>query len=105
MFSIYDRNRIIFSTPSEEIEFQFGADIADYEDTFVIETQVAIDEIRRGWVGDVKVMLSGQSLDDTCNWNDKAHDVVTYKNVLCYRRIMDYDSQHVVTWKYMFMKY
>lgn len=105
MFSIYDKNRIIFSTSSEEIEFPFGPDIVDYEDTFVIETQIAIDEIRRGWIGDVQIILSGQSFDGVNNWNDEVHDAVIYKNVLCYRRIMDYNDQNVVTWKYMFMKY
>lgn len=105
MFSIYDRNRIIFSNPSETIEFPFGAEFVDYEDTFVIETRIAIDDMRRGWIGDVQIVLSGRSLDDTGNWNDKVNDVVIHRDVLCYRRIMEFDSEHVAVWKYMFMKY
>lgn len=105
MFRIYDKNMIVFSNPSETIEFPFGAYITDYEDTFVIETQIAIDDIRRGWIGDVQIVLSGQSIDSACNCNDNVHDVDTHKNVLCYRRIMDMDDQRAATWKYMFMKY
>jgi hypothetical protein len=105
MFSIYNKNTIIFRDPSEEIEFPFGEEITDYEDTFVIETRIAIDDIRRGWIGDVEILLSGQSIDATCNWNDKVNDAVIHRDVLCYRRIMEFDSEHVAVWKYMFMKY
>jgi hypothetical protein len=105
MFSIYNKDQIIFQNAAEIIEFPFGADITDYEDSFVIETQVAIDGIKRGWIGDVQIVLSGKSMDDTCNWNDDAHDLVVHKNVLCYRRIIDLNDQQACTWKYMFMKY
>lgn len=105
MFSIYNAGNIIFYCGGEAIEFPFAIDISDFEDSFVIETQIAIDEIRRGWVGDVRIILSGHRMDDTHNWNDNAKDVVIHKDVLCYRRTMELNNQQAVTWKYMFMKY
>ena len=39
------------------------------------------------------------------NWNEKADDVVLYKDALCYRRTVEYDYPQAATWKYMFMKY
>lgn len=105
MFSIYDKNRIVFNNGTGAIDFQFGADISDFEDTFVIETQITIDGIARGWIGDVKIVLNGHSLDSTCNWNEEAVDVVLYKDALCYRRTVEYSSTQPATYKYMFMKY
>lgn len=105
MFSIYNKNRIVFNNGNDAIDFQFGAYISDFEDTFVIETQIAIDDIVRGWIGDVRIVLNGQSLDSTCNWNEEAVDVVLYKDALCYRRTVEHSSTQPVTYKYMFMKY
>lgn len=105
MFSVYDKNRIVFNNGTGAIDFQFGADISDFEDTFVIETQIAIDDITRGWFGDVKIILNGHSLDNTCNWNEEALDVVLYKDALCYRRTVEHSSAQPATYKYMFMKY
>lgn len=105
MFSVYDKNRIVFSSETRSIDFQFGANILDFEDTFVIETQIAIDDLARGWIGDVRIVFNGRSLDSSDNWNEKADDVVLYKDALCYRRTVEYDYPQAATWKYMFMKY
>ena len=105
MFSVYDRNQIVFNDGTKVIDFQFGADIIDYDDSFVIETQVGIDDITRGWMGDVRIVLTGQEFSDICNPTDNAKDVVLYKDALCYRRIMEFNHPSAATWKYMFMKY
>ena len=105
MFSIYNRSQIVFNNGNGAIDFQFGAEISDYEDTFVIETQIAIDDIVRGWLGDVRIVFSGHSLDNDCNWNKEAMDVVLYKDALCYRRTVEYNSTEPAVYKYMFMKY
>ena len=105
MISIYDRNKIVFNDGNKVIDFWCGADIIDFEDSFVLETQVAIDDITRGWIGDVSIMLSGKQIDDLCNETDDANDTVLYKDALCYRRTAEVTYPQVVTWKYMFMKY
>lgn len=105
MFSVYDRNQIVFNDGTKSINFHFGADIYDYEDSFVIETQITIDDITRGWMGDVRIVLTGQEFGNICNPTDDAKDVVLYKDALCYRRTMELNHPGAAIWKYMFMKY
>lgn len=105
MFSVYGRNQIVFNDGTKLIDFQFGANIIDYDDSFVIETQVGIDDIVRGWMGDVRIILTGSEYSDICNPTDNAKDVVLYKDALCYRRIMEFNHPGAAVWKYMFMKY
>ena len=105
MFSVYDRNQIVFDNGVKSIDFQFGADVFDYEDSFVLETQVAIDDIVRGWTGNVSIVLTGQDFSDICNPTNGAKDVVLYKDALCYRRVMELNHPGAAVWRYMFMKY
>lgn len=105
MFSIYDKNQIVFNDGAKSIDFHYGADIVDFEDSFVIETQIAIDNMVRGWMGDVRIVLSGKNIDNLCNETDDAKDVVLYKDALCYRRTVEFNYPQAATWKYMFMKY
>lgn len=102
MFSVYDKCEITFNNGVNPITFPYCVDLNDYEDTFVIETVVAIDKMVRGWLGDVRIVLRGYKMED---WNENATDVVLYKDVLCYRRIVEVSDTHPVTYKYMFMKY
>lgn len=102
MFSVYDKCEITFNNGVNPINFPYYVDLRDYEDTFIIETVVAIDDMKRGWIGDVRIVLRGNKIED---WNKKAVDVVLYKDVLCYRHTIEISDTHHVTYKYMFMKY
>lgn len=102
MFSVYDKCEITFNNGVNPINFPYCVDLRDYEDTFIIETVVAIDDMKRGWIGDVRIVLRGNKIDD---WNKKVVDVVLYKDVLCYRHTIEISDTHPVTYKYMFMKY
>lgn len=105
MFSIYDKNRITFNDGTKVIDFVYGAEIVDFEDSFVLETQIAIDDIVRGWLGDVRIVLTGRSIIDYCTTEDNVQDVVLYKDALCYRRTVEQSYPEAATYKYMFMKY
>lgn len=102
MFSVYDKCEITFNNGVNPINFSYCVDLRDYEDTFIIETVVAIDCMKRGWIGDVRIVLRGNKIED---WNKKAVDVVLYKDVLCYRHTIEISDAHPATYKYMFMKY
>ena len=105
MPSIYDKCEITFNNGVNPINFPFTVDLSDYEDTFVVESEIAIDKMVRGWIGDVRIVLRGYRLDDTCNFNENAVDVVMYKDTLCYRKTVDISRSGPAIYKYMFMKY
>lgn len=101
MFNIYDKNTVFFSNKDKTVAIPFRVDIEDYEDYIAIETQVSLGDITRGWVGDITIKLSGSDLTLDCN----VEEDVTYKDMLCIRRIFNQYSGDVTTWKYMFYKY
>ena len=102
MFNIYNTNTIFFSDKDKTVALPFKVDIEDYEDYITIETQISLDGIARGWIGDITIRLYG------CNYltlDDSAEEDVVYKDMLCVRRIFNQYGGDVTTWKYMFMKY
>ena len=105
MFSVYGKCEITFNNGVNPIDFPFVVDLSDYEDTFVVESEIAIDKIVRGWIGDVRIVLRGHKIDDTYHWNENAVDVIVYKDALCYRRTVNVSRDSPAIYKYMFMKY
>ena len=102
MFNVYDKNTVFFSNKDKTIVLPFRVDIEDYEDYITIETQISLDEITRGWLGDITIKLSGCEF---LTLDGNTEEDVVYKDVLCIRRIFNQYSGDVTTWKYMFMKY
>ena len=107
MLNIYDRiKEIVFDNGINIICGQWPVEIKDYEDYFIVETQTEIDDISRGWLGNVKFILTGSSFDEiSCMSKKSESQVVVYKDVLCVRCIFDLESGHVASWKYTFNKY
>ena len=107
MLNIYDRTKVIvFDNGIDAIGCAWPVEIKDYEDYFIIETQAEIDEISRGWLGDVKFILTGSGFDETkCMPEKSISKEIVYKDVLCVRRIFDLTSDHVISWQYTFNKY
>lgn len=107
MLNIYDRTKVIvFDNGRDAIGYTWPVEIKDYEDYFIIETQAEIDEISRGWLGDVKFTLAGSSFDEiNCMPEKSISKEVVYKDALCVRRIFDLASGHATSWQYTFNKY
>lgn len=106
MFNIYDKTKnIIFMNNDRSISFPHPVNLADYEDYFIIETQISLGDITRGWVGDVKITLSGIDCCQLNNPQERVEEEIVYKDALCCRRIFDMDDDTVAIWKYTFNKY
>lgn len=106
MCNIYDKiEYIIFDDGKDRFVFQYSPDIQDCEDYLIIETQIEIGDIGRGWVGDIRIRLSGIDIVELNNPQQRVETEVEYKDVLCCRRIFDIDYERVATWKYTFNKY
>ena len=107
MFNVYDRIKIIvFDNGISAVSCTWPVEIQDYEDYFIIKTQATIDEVSRGWLGDVMFMLTGNGFDETsCMFEKRISKEVVYKDVLCVRRIFDFGSDCVASWQYTFNKY
>jgi len=107
MLNVYDRiKEIVFDNGINIICGQWPVEIKDYEDYFIIETQAEIGDISRGWLGNVKFILTGNSFDETSCMSEKSvSKKVEYKDVLCVRCTFDLISDCVVSWQYTFNKY
>lgn len=106
MFNAYDRvTKIVFDDGNNAFIYPWNLEIYDYEDYFILETQVEIGNIKRGWLGNIKIELCGYNYDDICNPVDNTKKEFEYNDVLCVRRIFDFDHGHAATFKYTFNKY
>ncbi len=107
MLNVYYRTKIIvFDNGVNATSCTWPVEIRDYEDYFIIETQAEINEISRGWLGDVKFILTGSGFNETnCVPEQSISKEVIYKDVLCVRRIFDLASDCVASWQYTFNKY
>jgi hypothetical protein len=108
MINVYDRTKVIYFDDGISTGYccTWPVEIKDYEDYFIIETQATIDGVSRGWLGDVKFVLTGSGFDKTsCVPEKNISTEVIYKDVLCVRRIFDLASDGVASWQYTFNKY
>ena len=106
MFAAYTKTRaIIFDDGVHTVYYPWPFDLIDFEDYFVIETEVEIDKVSRGWLGDITFVLSGYNLDEPGTMHENVDKEVTCRDALCVRRVFDRSSDNVVLWKYTFNKY
>lgn len=110
MFNVYEKcESIDFKGSRNEdwIHFPYFADIEDDEDSLTISTQVVIDYIDRGWVGDITFNLKGFDLSKewTLDNNYTAFNKVKLRDVLCIRKTFNTRQNEAHIWKYTFLKY
>ena len=74
--------------------------IEEYDHEIVLETQIIIDDMDRGWIGDLYYSGVGLALDNTDNITTE----VCLKDVLCARITISYQRGSAVTWRYTFLK-
>lgn len=83
------------------IECKHISSFDEYDDEVVFETDVPIENIKRGWVGDMFCHLSG------CKILDMRHKVTSSKcifNVLLAKITICSAPDTCIRWKYTFLK-
>lgn len=78
---------------------QYVTDFEDNEFGFSFETEIPIEGLERGWVGDIKYTLVGA---DICT-NDKVETTREIKDALLVR-VSTEKHYDIVEWKYEFLK-
>ena len=78
---------------------QYVTDFEDNEFGFSFETEIPIEGLERGWVGDIKYTLAGA---DICT-NDKVETTREIKDALLVR-VSAEKHYDIVEWKYEFLK-
>ena len=104
MFNVYDKVNVILNDGNNVIEFKYLHGIQDFDDYIILETDVVIGNIERGWVGNLTFRFHGSDLEHPIT-GDTVRATKTLTDVLCSARTCEYDCDHVVTWKYKFLKY
>ena len=102
MFGIYERVTIFFENYVSEIEFPYAIDIEDFDDYIVITSNVAITDMKRGWIGDIVFKLSGCNIEDGSSADDT---YVTMKEMLCSNCKFETKHDRAIEWQYKFLKY
>ena len=106
MFSIYDRcKNIIFNDGETAINFNFPYELQDFDDYIIIKTAVTIENIDRGWRGDVTFSFAGYDINNSFENGFTTFEDVTLKDMLCSARIFNQCNNEAVTWEYKFLKY
>lgn len=88
---------------NDDVEVSMNA-IMSFQDRFdeiKIECADKIDNLNRGWLGDITYVISGINLND----NKKITDTCCIKDALLIRVNTSCDSSSPMTWGYTFLKY
>ena len=94
---------IVFVNDSQSINFKHYYEIDELDDSIVINTSVVIDNIDRGWRGDISFFFKGYNLEGKFERHD-AFDSKIIKDVLCRSRTFEKRDGHAIIWTYVFLK-
>lgn len=103
---VYERIVVSFKDNSgNEIHAKYISSFDDqYIDEIIIESDVQIDGINRGWVGDLfRIAENAYNVEDG-SLNKNKTSVACFKDVLCARVTACYEPDTAVRWKYTFLK-
>ena len=104
MFNVYNKVNVILDNGNHLVEFKYLHGIQDFDDYIILGTDVVIGNIERGWVGNLTFQFKGSDLEHPST-GSTVRETKMLTNVLCSARTCEYDCDHVVTWKYKFLKY
>lgn len=102
---VYRRiGKVVFDNGTEQSESNWIHEFEDYEDSIVIKTDVKIDSIRRGWVGNITYFATDgfaiNSFED-----GKRISMPHCVNDVLLVRCGAASSDNAVEWTYTFLKY
>ena len=101
MFNIYNAIDIEFNNGEESSTYRYLCDISDFDDYFIIRTEVIFGTINRGWRGDMTFKFYGFNLEKSA----KTQEEVELKDVLCINRKFEKNEDSNIVWEYKFSKY
>lgn len=101
MAKVYDVCRVVFG----DIKHNYPVEILELGDSIEIKTDVVIDGVNRGWIGDITFNFDGYDLDDHNTVGRNAHEPSVLSDVLCCRRTFDSNDGNMISWTYTFLKY
>ena len=100
--NIYDRiSYIALNNEDGRIECKYVVSFDEYDDDITFETDVPIENIQRGWVGDMFVHLVGVKFSDM---NKNVTTTKSINNVLLSKITVSCAPNEVVHWRYTFLK-
>jgi hypothetical protein len=103
---VYEKIVVSFKDNNgNEIDAKYICSFDDqYLDEIIIGSAVKIDGINRGWVGDMFRIAEGAYNVEECSSDKKKTSASCFKDVLCARVTACFEYDHVVRWKYTFLK-
>lgn len=101
MANVYDICNLVFGG----IAHNYSVEIREFGDSIEIITDVVIDSIDRGWIGDITFNFDGYNICSCNTSGHDAHESFALKDVLCCRRTFEKNDGGVVGWTYSFLKY
>ena len=105
---VYERiGRVLFHKDNVSVGFNYISEFEDSHDSIVITTDIAIDFVERGWLGDITYWATNGWLvnDYTCDTGDLTSEPTYIRDALCIRVEARSEPERPVEWKYTFLKY
>lgn len=102
----YDRIIVVFSDDNgNEISAKYIYSFDDqYIDEIIIESDVQIEGIKRGWIGDLFRIAEGAYRVEDYSFDKTKTSASCFKDVLCARVTACAECGQPVRWKYTFLK-
>ena len=102
----YDRIVVVFADDNgNEISAKYICSFDDqYIDEIIIESEIQIEGINRGWVGNLFRIAEGAYNAEDGSFNKNKTSASCFKDVLCARVTACYEPGAAVRWKYTFLK-
>lgn len=104
---VYDRiNVILKDSYGNEFPIKHMTSFDDqYIDETIIESDIKIDGVERGWIGDMFMVADVfYDVEKDCNKIKEDRTIYIRKDVLCARVTACYEHDSIVSWKYTFLK-
>ena len=103
---IYDRiGRVLFQKDNIGSNCRYVNEFEDCYDTIVLTTNMEIDFVERGWLGDITYWATGGWNVNDLNAKDLTSEPVCVKGALCIRVEVRSEQGYPVEWTYTFLKY
>ena len=106
MNRVFDRCELVFTPDNNgaELIHHWLTEIHDFDDYIEISTDVVIEGIHRGWIGDMTFNFQGHDLLEP--WEDiEARGLTKLENVLCSGISFNTHEDEAIRWTYKFLKY
>ena len=104
MFKLfYLTNGVTFNNHKVSFDHKDVISFEENDNQIIIETTVVIENLERGWVGDIVLHLSGADIDYQTEQIEIDEDFLI-KDVICIRRELSWKSKETASWRYTFLK-